>query len=66
MLLLLSRFSRVRLCATAQTAAHRAPLSTGDTVPAGLRRSEGCAAEGQGPGGKLFLLAALFWESWEA
>ena len=29
-------------------------------VPAGLRRSEGCAAEGQGPGGKLFLLAVLF------
>ena len=29
MLLLLSRFSRVRLCATLWTAAHRAPLSTG-------------------------------------
>ena len=28
-LLLLSRFSRVRLCATPQTAAHRAPLSLG-------------------------------------
>ena len=29
LLLLLSRFSRVRLCATAQTAAHQAPLSLG-------------------------------------
>ena len=29
MLLLLSRFSRVRLCATPQMAAHQAPLSTG-------------------------------------
>ena len=29
LLLLLSRFSRVRLCATPQTAAHRAPLSLG-------------------------------------
>ena len=29
MLLLLSRFSRVRLCATPQTAAHQAPLSLG-------------------------------------
>ena len=28
-LLLLSRFSQVRLCATPQTAAHQAPLSTG-------------------------------------
>ena len=28
-LLLLSRFSRVRLCVTPQTAAHQAPLSTG-------------------------------------
>ena len=29
LLLLLSRFSRVRLCATPQTAAHQAPLSLG-------------------------------------
>ena len=29
MLLLLSRFSRVRLCATPQTAAHKAPPSLG-------------------------------------
>ena len=29
MLLLLSRFSRVRLCATPQTAAHQAPMSLG-------------------------------------
>ena len=29
MLLLLSRFSRVQLCATSQTAAHQAPLSLG-------------------------------------
>ena len=29
MLLLLSRFSRVRLCATPETAAHQAPLSLG-------------------------------------
>ena len=29
LLLLLSRFSRVRLCATPQTAAHKAPLSPG-------------------------------------
>ena len=29
MMLLLSRFSRVRLCATPQTAAHQAPLSLG-------------------------------------
>ena len=29
MLLLLSRFSRVRLCATPKTAAHQAPLSLG-------------------------------------
>ena len=29
LLLLLSRFSHVRLCATAQTAAHQAPLSLG-------------------------------------
>ena len=29
LLLLLSRFSRVRLCATLQTAAHQAPLSLG-------------------------------------
>ena len=29
LLLLLSRFSRVRLCATPQTAAHEAPLSLG-------------------------------------
>ena len=29
LLLLLSRFSRVRLCATAQTAAHQAPPSLG-------------------------------------
>ena len=29
LLLLLSRFSRVRLCATPQMAAHRAPLSLG-------------------------------------
>ena len=29
LLLLLSRFSRVRLCATLWTAAHQAPLSTG-------------------------------------
>ena len=28
-LLLLSRFSRVRLCATPETAAHQAPLSMG-------------------------------------
>ena len=28
-ILLLSRFSRVRLCATPQTAAHQAPLSLG-------------------------------------
>ena len=28
-LLLLSRFSRVRLCATPETAAHQAPLSLG-------------------------------------
>ena len=29
LLLLLSRFSRVRLCATPKTAAHQAPLSLG-------------------------------------
>ena len=29
LLLLLNRFSRVRLCATPQTAAHQAPLSLG-------------------------------------
>ena len=29
LLLLLSRFSRVRLCATLETAAHQAPLSLG-------------------------------------
>ena len=29
MLLLLSRFSRVRLCVTPETAAHQAPLSLG-------------------------------------
>ena len=29
LLLLLSRFSRVRLCATPETAAHQAPLSLG-------------------------------------
>ena len=29
LLLLLSRFSRVQLCATPQTAAHQAPLSLG-------------------------------------
>ena len=29
LLLLLSRFSRFRLCATPQTAAHQAPLSLG-------------------------------------
>ena len=29
LLLLLSRFSRVRLCATPQTATHQAPLSLG-------------------------------------
>ena len=29
LLLLLSRFSRVRLCATPQTEAHQAPLSLG-------------------------------------
>ena len=29
LLLLLSRFSRVRFCATPQTAAHKAPLSLG-------------------------------------
>ena len=29
--LLLSRFSRVRLCATPRTAAHQAPLSTGSS-----------------------------------
>ena len=29
LLLLLSRFSRVRICATPQTAAHQAPLSMG-------------------------------------
>ena len=29
LLLLLSRFSRVRLCATSETAAHQAPLSLG-------------------------------------
>ena len=29
LLLLLSRFSRVRLCATPQTVAHQAPLSLG-------------------------------------
>ena len=29
LLLLLSRFSRVRLCVTPQTAAHQAPLSLG-------------------------------------
>ena len=29
LLLLLSRFSRVQLCATPETAAHQAPLSTG-------------------------------------
>ena len=29
LLLLLSRFSRVQLCATAETAAHQAPLSLG-------------------------------------
>ena len=32
LLLLLSRFSRVRLCATPQTAAHQAPLSLGCSV----------------------------------
>ena len=31
LLLLLSRFSRVRLCATPQTAAHQAPLSLGSS-----------------------------------
>ena len=31
--LLLSRFSRVRLCATPQTAAHQAPLSLGFSRP---------------------------------
>ena len=33
LLLLLSRFSRVRLCATPLTAAHQAPLSTGFSRP---------------------------------
>ena len=33
LLLLLSRFSRVRLCATPETAAHQAPLSLGSPVP---------------------------------
>ena len=36
MLLLLSHFSHVRLCATPQTAAHQAPLSLG------LSRQEHC------------------------
>ena len=33
LLLLLSRFSRVRLCVTPETAAHQAPLSLGITTP---------------------------------
>ena len=31
LILLLNRFSRVRLCATAETAAHQAPLSLGSS-----------------------------------
>ena len=49
LLLLLSRFSRVRLCATPQTAAHQAPLSlrfsrqehwSGLPFPSPMRESE--------------------------
>ena len=35
LLLLLSRFSRVRLCATPETAAHQAPLALGACLKAG-------------------------------
>ena len=35
LLLLLSRFSHVRLCATPQTAAHQAPLSLGKNTGVG-------------------------------
>ena len=50
LLLLLSRFSRVQLCATPETAAHQAPLSLGFSrqehwnglpFPSPMRESEG-------------------------
>ena len=41
LLLLLSRFSRVRLCATPQTAAHQAPPSLGKNTGVGTLTHSG-------------------------